>query len=566
MPSTDAMPEVAKVNLEAIIPVSKVSTEELKTGHWSPQKPWHTEKISPCREACPAGNDIPEFMCLASEGRFDEALAEVLKENPLPGVCGRVCFHPCQIQCNRLNMEGPVEIREVERAIAEYGRAEPRRLMGGSGKRVAVVGSGPAGIAAAYFLGLLGHQVVVLERREELGGVLRYGIPEYRLPKEVLKRELGRLSSLEVVFRPSSDLGAAEIAGLREAFEGVVVATGAWSPRRLGIRGEDLEGVHYGLPWLSAPVIPEGVQEILVIGGGDVAVDVARVARRLAPEARIRMVAPEEEGHFPAIPEGLLEAEEEGIEVQGGWRPLEILGKGRVEGVRFGRCRVERDPETGAFRILDLEGERTERAQMVIVAIGQVPEEKALPEGILREGVTEWGETGLEGVFLAGDLVNRRATVVHAISSGKKAALGLHLTLSGEDIGDVLTRIRLGGGALSFKAFMGESQKRLDKVAAFGELSRYLFPDVSPHGVEKVRAEERVRGFKEVKLGYGREEAVEEARRCFNCGKCTKCDLCYLLCPDVAIVKGEPYSVKADYCKGCGLCVEVCPRNVVEIG
>lgn len=554
------------MNLEAIIPVSKVSTEELKTGHWSPQKPWHTEKISPCREACPAGNDIPEFMYLAAEGRFDEALAEVLKENPFPGVCGRVCFHPCQAQCNRMNMEGPVEIREVERAIAEYGRAQPRRLRGGGGKRVAVVGSGPAGIAAAYFLGLLGHQVVVLERREELGGVLRYGIPEYRLPKEVLRRELGHLSPLEVVFRPSAPVSAGDLARLREDFEGVVLATGAWSPRRLGVRGEDLKGVHYGLPWLSDPEVPEGVREVVVIGGGDVAVDVARVARRLAPEARIRMVAPEEEGEFPAIPEGLQEAQEEGIEIEGGFRPLELVGDGEVRAVRFRRCRAQRDPETGALRIVDLGGDRTERAQVVIVAIGQVPEEGVIPEGILRDGVTDWGETGLRGVFLAGDLVNRRATVVHAISSGKRAALGLHLRLSGEDPGDVLPRIRLGGGAPSFKAFIGDSQKRLDKVAAFAELSRYLFPDLPPHRVRKLGAGERVRDFGEVRAGLGREEAAEEAKRCFNCGKCTKCDLCYLLCPDVAIVRGEPYSVRADYCKGCGLCAEVCPRNVVEIG
>lgn len=553
------------MELEAIIPVSKVSTEELKTGQWSPLKPWHSEKASPCREACPAGNDIPEFMLLASEGRFDEALAEILKENPLPGVCGRVCFHPCQTKCNRINLEGSVLIREIERAVADYGQAEGRRLKQGWGGRIAVVGSGPAGLAAAYFLGLLGHRAVIFERRQELGGVLRYGIPEYRLPKGVLARELGRFSALGLTFRTSSSLDAKDLFALREDYDAVILATGAWAPRRLGIPGEGLFRVYYGLPWLSNPQVPEGVGEIIVIGGGDVAVDVARVARRLKPEARIRMIAPEEEGKLPAIPEGVLEAQEEGIEVQGGWRPLEILGEGNVEAVRLGRCRAERNYDTGTFQIIDFEEQRIEKAQMVIVAIGQAPEEDCLPEGILREGVTPWGETGVKGLYVAGDLVNRRATVVHAISSGKKVALAVHLRLLGEDPKEVLPKISLGE-AVSFKAFVGESLKRLDKVATFSELSRYIFPEVWPSLPVKFAPEERIKGFKEIKGGLSKEEALREARRCFNCGKCTRCDLCFLLCPDLAIVRGEPYQVRGDYCKGCGLCVEVCPRRVVEIG
>ena len=558
------------MELEALIPVSRISTEGFRTGQWSPRKAYHSEKVSPCREACPAGSDIPEFMCFAAEGRFDEALKEILHENPLPGVCGRVCPHPCQDHCNRSNLEGAVQIREVERAVAEYGRGLPQREEGKVGGRIAVVGSGPAGLSAAYFLGRLGHRVTVFERQKELGGVLRYGIPEYRLPKGVLQKEIERLKALEIDFVTSTPLHRETILSLRQDFDAVILATGAWSPRRLGIRGEELQGVFYGLPWLSSPsTATTDPRRIVVIGGGDVAVDVARVSRRLYPEARIVMVAPEREGEFPAIPEGLLEAAEEGIEIEGGWRPLEFLGEGgRLKGIRFRRCEVHRDPDAGTYRITDLEGERIEEAQMVIVSIGQVPEWEVLPQG-LKQGhieTTPWGETAIKGLFLAGDLVNRKAAVVEAISSGKRTALGVHLRLLGDDPQKVLSEVKIGGGrAVSFKAFLKGTSKRLDRIAEFSEVSRYLFPECPPIRPGKLDPGERKFSFREVKFGLGKEEASHEAGRCFNCGKCTGCDLCFFLCPDLAILKGDPYSVNPDYCKGCGICVEACPRDVVEM-
>jgi len=304
-----------------------------------------------------------------------------------------------------------------------------------------------------------------------------------------------------------------------------------------------------------------------------VAVDVARMALRLCrPSARVTMVAPEEREGLPAIAEGLEEALEEGLEVIGGYRPLEFRGEGRVQEVRLGRTLVERDPETGAYRMIPLQGEEVIRADLVIVAIGQVPDLGFLPHGVLKEGlpkvaVDEFGGTPIPGLFAGGDLTSRRASVVEAIASGKRAALTIHLRLMGEEPQGVIPSLRLGGSPfVSFQAYLEGAPLALGKVAQFSELNALIFEKAPATRVKKVPPELRRRSFQEVKRDLDREQAMEEAKRCFYCGRCTSCDLCLLLCPDLAVLKEEVYRIDADYCKGCGICVEVCPRDVVEIG
>jgi len=557
--------------LDEIIPVSKDTTAKLKVGQWGFKKPSYVEKISPCMEGCPAGNDIPEFMNLVAQGLFDEALREVLWENPLPGVCGRVCFYPCQSNCNRTNLDTELQIREVERAISEYGQWMPSKEKKKLGGKIAVIGSGPAGLSAAYFLGRLGYEVTIFERYPETGGILRYGIPEYRLPKGVLRKELRRIKALGVKFHTSFEVRKEEIYRFKDEFDGLILAIGASLPRRLNLKGEDLEGVKYGLFWLFNPFGEEVTPErVVLIGGGDVAVDAARVARRIYPEAQVLMVAPEEEGEFPAQPEGLQEAQEEGVKVIGGFRPLEFLGHGKLEAIRFGKAKVRRDHETGAYLIEDLKGKILEKAQLALIAIGQIPDFTLIPQELIEDGKLKadpWtGETVLEKCFVAGDLINKRATVVDAVSSGKRAAISLHCSLTGDSPKEVLSKIRMGRGfSVSYRAFVTGNSKRLDQVAQFSEISRLLFVEEPSHIPKKLKPQVRIKSFKEVKEGYSQKEAVKEAQRCFNCGKCIRCDLCFLLCPDLAIFKDNPYRVNEMYCKGCGICNAICPRSVIEL-
>lgn len=559
------------MELRDIVPVSEESTTHFKTGRWSPYKAFFEEKASPCMEACPVGTDIPEVMWYVSQGLFNEALMVLLEENPLPGVCGRVCFHSCQEACNRLDLDKGLRIREVERAVADIGKAFPQIPVSFKEMRVAVVGSGPAGISAAYFLRRLGYHVEVFERKKQAGGLLRFGIPEYRLPKAVLERELERLTPLGIKFNFGISLDRQGVERLLGEYEALVLATGLWLPRRLGLKGEGLRGVYYGIHWLSEPAELEFIpRSVVVIGGGDVAVDAARVSRRLFPKAKVKIVAPEKEGEFPALAEGLNEAVEEGIEVLGGFKPVEFVGDNRLKSVVFEGVKVERDGSTGEILFVPTGGAIELEAEFAIICIGQTFDKGLFPEEILggkgRPSVDRYGRTPVDGLYLAGDLTASKPTVAEALSSGKRVALAIHAQLLGEDPEVLLSELAVGQGrGLSFRSLNGGS-KSLKKVARPRETARLMVETMwdapEPKGLP---LEGRLSTFSEVNLGLSGDQAVEEAKRCLVCGKCVKCDLCFLCCPDLAVVRGERYRSNEDYCKGCGICVEVCPRNVWEL-
>jgi NADPH-dependent glutamate synthase beta subunit-like oxidoreductase len=563
---------------EIIIPISRGSTEHFKTGTWSRLRPVFTEKIAPCRAACPIGNDIPRALYRASQEDYDGALAVFLQESPLPGVCGRVCYNPCQVPCNRVELDGAVQIRALERASAELGSAEPRPLTdAGKGKPVAVVGAGPGGLAAAYHLARMGHPVTLIEAGERPGGLLASGIPQFRLSPEALLRELDRVFSLPITLQTNTRVDKKALRRLLDQHEAVFLSTGATEHQSLGITGEDIEGIVPGLAFLQNTDLQGRAKgaEVIVIGGGNTAMDAARTALRRGAK-RVAILYRRTRAEMPAFADEITETEEEGIAMEFLAGPIAFVGaNNRLAGVKVVQMELGPAGADGRPKPAPVKGSEHELScDMAIVATGQGLASADIFQDLRFEGGRVWvdalGQTAQGGLFAGGDLTPARATVVDAMASGKRAAVGIHLTLCAKADPKSLVGVTLGEGpGFSIEAFFNPvDQWDPSHIVTMDELDRLTSPTMPPQPLPHRTTAERIKSFDEAGLTLNSDQATQEANRCFFCGSCVGCDRCYIFCPEGAVIPpeetGGAYTAHDDYCKGCGTCASVCIRGILN--
>jgi len=522
----------------------------MQTGSQALRRPQRRQLTPPCHNGCPAGNDVRGFVEAVKKEDYDRALEMLLQTSPLPGTCGRVCPAPCMEACNRRLFDESVNIRELERYAADHGRL-PEATRPWREESIAVVGSGPAGLSATYHLARLGYPVTLFEGEDELGGVLRTAIPEYRLPRNVLGCEIAYILRHGVDTQTGRFLQRTDLLQLSHEYAAVFVGTGLRDSRTLNLGNLDEKYVEQGITFLDRArkgQIRLNGQDVVVVGGGNTAVYAARSALRVGAHT-VKIVYRRTRAEMPAMTEEIEEAIEEGIALNELVMPLRLWRDGVGLMMTCQRMRLDEPDEAGRPRCVPYTSEDAQfdlRCDRVILALGQSTDISILPEG---SEIQESGELiGLSGspIFAGGNFATGEGTVTAAIGSGRKGAWHIHRTLTGEDL---------------FPA-------PLEPTAAPEEITMHVFQRTPREQGPMTPPLERRRMFTEVRQGYldepARHPALIEAGRCFSCGVCNACDCCLQHCPEGILTReGDGYRFDYSLCKGCGVCATQCPRGVV---
>ena len=524
-------------------------TSRKGTGPMRTERPVYMDLLPPCNHACPAGEDIQSWLALAQAGKYRQAWETLVRDNPLPAVHGRVCYHPCETSCNRKDLDASVSIHVVERFLGDLAAAEGWKIpldAARSGKRVLIVGAGPSGLSAAYHLTRFGHTVEVHEAGPLPGGMLHFGIPAYRLPRADLMKEIRQIEELGVriiVNGKVEDLLAEKRAG---RFDAVFIAIGAHISKHVDIPARDAVRVLDAISFLrdvSSGDSPRLGRRVVVYGGGNTALDAARTARRLGAEETLIVYRRDRE-HMPGHAFETDEALEEGIKIKWLTTIKEIAGPSlTVEVMELGPNGFPQP--TGQFETLE--------ADAVVLAVGQETDSRFLwqvpginfkPDGTVI--VNSAMMTGHPGVFAGGDMVPSERTVTVAVGHGKRAARHIDAWLHGTTY----------------------QKPPNSRIVSFAMLNLPVYSDADPSEQKALSGAERVQDFSEVHAGLTEPQARREAQRCLSCGNCFECDNCYAACPEDAIIKlgpGKLYRYDYGKCTGCAVCFYQCPCHAIEM-
>lgn len=529
---------------------------------WRQQRPVYVSKSAPCLQACPTNDRIRECLSLVREGELERAALLWLEEQPLPGVLGRVCYAPCEEACNRAEYDQPVAIRNLERFLGDYaterGLALPRAVQQEPKNRVAVVGSGPAGLACAYHLARRGHQPTIFEALPVAGGMLRVGIPDYHLPKRILEREVGRILTLGVELQLQTAIEDLD-ALFDKGYEAIFLAAGAHRGLKSPVDGAQPAGVLTGVEFLRRVSLGERVRvgrSVLVVGGGNVAIDVARTALRLGA-ASVALACLESRDSMPAHRWEIEAAEAEGVTIYPDRAVRAIVHHGEeIVGAECSAVTFVSFSEDGNLTLETRAGsEHVLPCKTAIFAVGQVPDVDFLSKSgdvlmtsqgfISVDPVTLM--TSRPGVFAGGDVIPGCGTAAEALGLGKRAASSIDAYLNGGSF----------------------APQEMLPVAGYESLNIQYHQPSERNELPQLPPSQRTGEFGEVNyLTYGISTARAEAGRCLSCGDCSRCDNCWVFCPDMAVLKlpgSDRYRVEYTYCKGCGICAQECSCGVLEM-
>ena len=528
-----------------------------------------------CTDACPAGVDVPRYIRAVKDGKYDEAVSVLREKLPLPTVCADACFAPCEDVCAYKQFGDPIAIRAIKRAAVDKGGdawKSARKSAGKTGKKAAVVGAGPAGLTVAYYLAGKGHEVTLFDAFPKPGGAMRYGIPNYRLPEERLDKDISDILEMGVTFKGETVIGKDVIMDeLKKNFDAIFLASGANGSTRIAVEGSEKKGVFWGWDFLKDVALGETFDmngDVVVVGGGNVAIDVALTARRLGAQ-NVQLFCLEAREEMPAHAWEIARAEEEGVMIHNGWGPVEVTGDKAAAGLRFQKCLSVFD-KSGKFSP-EFDAETTEKAEgsAVILAVGQAADlgyvegQAGIDAANSRIGVSENQATGDAMVFAGGDVVSGPDSIIGAIAQGRKAAGAMDAYLGGDG--------------------------NIDEVLATPEdeitLAPFLLEVKSRNEMEILKPWARLNGFDQVEKGLSSQGIADEAARCLNCDArkfevvlnmeyCKECGYCAEVCDvgtfgpaSIFNTKGyRPVEVKSsDWCVGCFKCYFSCPDFAIDV-